>query len=100
MLRIIEKWNPTKWQDNYGREGKLINQVTKGNWDVTDYYGFDQRTGRIYFQSTENGSINRDVFSIKMNGKNKAQLTQKRGTNSADFSSDFSYFINFQPVKT
>jgi dipeptidyl-peptidase-4 len=79
---------------HYSKEGKLINQVTKGNWDVTDYYGFDQRTGRIYFQSTENGSINRDVFSIKMNGKNKAQLTQKRGTNSADFSSDFSYFIN------
>lgn len=79
---------------HYSAEGKLINQITKGNWDVTDYYGFDQNTGRIYYQSTENGSINRDVFSITMKGKNKAKLTQKVGINSADFSSDFSNFIN------
>jgi dipeptidyl-peptidase-4 len=79
---------------HYDRNGKLIDQVTDGQWEVTDYYGFDAKTGRIYFQSTENGSINRDVFSIRANGKNKAQLTQKRGTNSADFSADFTYFIN------
>jgi len=79
---------------HYDKNGKLLDQVTKGDWDVTNYYGFDTNTGRIYYQSTENGSINRDVFSIRANGKNKAQLTQKRGTNSADFSSDFTYFIN------
>lgn len=79
---------------HYGKEGNLINQVTKGDWDVTDYYGFDQNTGRIYFQSTERGSINRDVYSIKMNGKNKVKLSQEIGINSADFSSDFSNFIN------
>lgn len=79
---------------HYNKNGKLIDQVTDGKWEVTDYYGFDPKTGRIYFQSTENGSINRDVFSIRSNGKNKVQLTQKRGTNSADFSTDFTYFIN------
>ncbi|SHJ21557.1 dipeptidyl-peptidase-4 [Mesonia phycicola] len=79
---------------HYNKKGKLLDQVTKGDWDVTHYYGFDPNTGRIYYQSTENGSINRDVFSIRANGKNKAQLTQKRGTNSADFSADFTYFIN------
>jgi len=79
---------------HYNKNGKLIDQVTDGEWEVTDYYGFDPKTGRIYFQSTENGSINRDVFSIRSNGKNKVQLTQKRGTNSADFSADFTYFIN------
>ncbi|MDR6299489.1 S9 family peptidase [Mesonia maritima] len=79
---------------HYDKNGKLLDQVTRGQWEVTDYYGFDPKTGRIYFQSTENGSINRDIFSIRANGKNKAQLTQKRGTNSADFSADFTYFIN------
>jgi len=79
---------------HYAENGDLINQVTEGLWTVTAYYGFDTKTGRIYFQSTENGSINRDVFSITASGKNKAQLTQKRGTNSADFSADFTYFIN------
>lgn len=79
---------------HYDRSGKLLDQVTEGNWEVTQYYGFDAKTGRIYFQSTENGSIDRDVFSVRANGKNKVQLTQKRGTNDADFSADFTYFIN------
>ncbi|PZD77772.1 S9 family peptidase [Mesonia sp. K7] len=79
---------------HYDKNGKLINQVTAGDWEVTQYYGFDKKTGRIFYQSTENGSINRDVFSIRANGKNKAKLTQKTGTNDADFSADFTYFIN------
>ena len=79
---------------HYDKSGKLINQVTDGNWEVTDYYGFNEKANTIYFQSTENGSINRDVYSVKLNGKNKTQLTKTEGTNSASFSADFTYFIN------
>ncbi|WGF92785.1 S9 family peptidase [Aequorivita marisscotiae] len=78
----------------YDKNGKLLHQVTSGPWEVTAYYGFDQNTGRVYYQSTENGSINRDVYSILPSGKNKVRLTQQTGTNAADFSADFSYFIN------
>lgn len=77
----------------YDKNGKLLNQVTKGPWEVTSYYGFDQNTGRVYYQSTENGNINRDVYSILPSGKNKVQLTQQTGTNAADFSADYTYFI-------
>ncbi len=79
---------------HYDKTGKLINQITDGDWEVTNYYGFDQNTGRIYYQSTENGSINRDVYSILRSGKNKVRLSDKTGTNSADFSADYTYFIN------
>jgi len=79
---------------HYDKTGELINQITKGDWEVTNYYGFDQKTGRIYYQSTENGSINRDVYSVLKSGENKARLTLETGTNSAAFSSDFTYFIN------
>ncbi|WP_037373914.1 S9 family peptidase [Salinimicrobium xinjiangense] len=79
---------------HYDKNGKLKNQVTRGNWEVTNYYGFDPKSKTIFYQSTENGSINRDVFSIKANGKNKKQLTNKVGQNSADFSADYTYFIN------
>jgi dipeptidyl-peptidase-4 len=78
----------------YDKDGKLLNQVTNGAWEVTAYYGFDQNTGRVYYQSTENGSINRDVYSILPSGKNKVRLTQQTGTNDADFSADYTYFIN------
>lgn len=79
---------------HYNKDGKLIDQVTKGNWEVTDYYGYDEKSDRIFYQSVENGSINKDVYAIKLNGKNKTRLSNQTGTNDADFSADFSYFIN------
>ena len=79
---------------HYSKKGDLINQVTNGDWEVTRYYGFNEKENTIYYQSVENGSINRDVYSIKLNGKNKKRLTKAYGTNSASFSADFTYFIN------
>jgi len=77
----------------YDKTGKLKNQVTKGNWEVTSYYGFDEKTKTIFYQSTENGSINRDVYRIGLDGKNKVRLTKNIGTNAATFSPNFQFFI-------
>ena len=79
---------------HYDKNGKLINQVTKGNWEVTQYYGLDEKSNTVYYQSTENGSINRVVCKIGLDGKNKVVLSQNTGTNEATFSPNFQYFIN------
>lgn len=79
---------------HYDKTGKLLNQITDGNWEVTRYYGFDEKTNRVFYQSTENGSINRGVYSIKVNGKDKTQLAVAPGRNEASFSADFSLFIH------
>ncbi|MDB4291924.1 S9 family peptidase [Maribacter sp.] len=78
----------------YSSDGKLMNQITKGEWEVTDYYGYDQDNDRVYYQSTENGSINRDVYGISSSGKSKKRLSKEAGQNSAAFSTDFSNYIN------
>jgi dipeptidyl-peptidase-4 len=74
--------------------------VTKGNWEVTSYYGFDEKTKTVFYQSTESGSINRDVYKISLDGKNKVKLSQQVGTNAATFSPDFKYFINSLSTST
>jgi dipeptidyl-peptidase 4 len=79
---------------HYDKTGKLKNQITKGNWEVTNYYGFDEKAGTVFYQSVENSSINRDVYSIQINGKNKKRLTTAIGSNAATFSPNFQYFIN------
>lgn len=79
---------------HYDKTGKLKNQITKGAWEVTNYYGFDDKNGIVYYQSVENGSINRDVYSIKLDGSGKKRLTLQTGTNNATFSPNFQYFIN------
>jgi len=78
----------------YDKNGKLKNQVTKGNWEVTSYYGFDEKNKTVFYQSTEKGSINRAIYRIGLDGKNKMQLSQNVGTNEATFSPNFQYYIS------
>src|SRR5436190_2655498 len=78
----------------YDQNGKLKNQVTTGKWEVTACYGLDEKTKTVFYQSTENGSINRDVYSIGLNGKNEMRLSKLTGTNMATFSPNFQYYIN------
>jgi len=86
---------------HYDKSGKLKNQITKGNWEVTNYYGLDEKSGTIFYQSVENGSINRDIYAVKLNGSGKKRLSTATGTNSATFSPNFEYYINtFSSAKT
>jgi len=86
---------------HYNAQGELIRQLTQGNYDVTAFYGFNPRIGRLYFQSSQRGSIYRDLYSMNISGTNKVRLSQEKGTHDADFSADFSHFIQkFSSVTT
>lgn len=82
---------------HYDESGKLLKQITKGDWEVTDYYGID-KNNTLYFQANANQnkriSTEKHIFSIQLNGKNKKALTTISGTHQADFSGDFSLFID------
>lgn len=77
----------------YDMHGKMIRQITTGNWEITNLYGVNEDTGTAYYQSTEHSPLHRDIYSIGLNGKNKTKLSHEIGTNSATFSKDFSYYI-------
>ncbi len=79
----------------YQLNGKLVRQVTKGAWEVTSFYGTDPSGKTLYYQSAEPSAMQRNVYAIGINGKNKKNLSKKNGSNTASFSSDFSYFINY-----
>ena len=79
---------------HYESNGKLKNQITSGNWEVTKYYGFDKKSKKVFYQSTEEGSINRSIYSIDISGKKKKKLSKFIGINSAAFSNSFNYFVN------
>ena len=79
---------------HYGPEGKLKNQITQGPWEVTSYYGYDPVTNRVFYQSTEEGSINRSVYGISLRGSKKKKLSLLTGQNEAAFSKSFRYFVN------
>lgn len=77
----------------YGINGTIIKQLTKGNWDVTDVYGYNEKKQVLYYQSAETSPMQRDVYSIDAKGK-KIRLTDGKGTHNANFNSTFTYFID------
>ena len=79
---------------HYDKNGNLINQVTKGNWEVTKMYAYNSDLKEIYYQSVEGSSIERGIFAIKINGKGKRILQPTNGTNGANFSKKGSYYIH------
>ncbi|MCJ8153729.1 S9 family peptidase [Chryseobacterium sp. SSA4.19] len=77
----------------YNQDGKLKKQVTKGNWEVTDYYGFNPKSREIYVQTTEKGSINKVISKINIENGKAQLISNADGNNSANFSKNYNYFI-------
>ncbi len=86
---------------HYKADGTLKKQITQGNWEVTRFFGFQERTKEVYYASVEPGSTERAVYSIKINGSRKRALSPEFGTNGVSFSSDYTYYIHtFEDSKT
>ncbi len=77
----------------YSAEGKLKRQITKGNWEVTDYYGYNPRTKEVLVQTTEKGSINKVVSKVNIQNGKSAIISNTEGNNRANFSGNYQYFI-------
>ena len=78
----------------YDMSGKEIRQITKGEWEVIDFKGFNSKNQKLYYISTENSPTERMLYEIKLDGSSKKQLSQKNGVNRAEFSKGFKYYIN------
>lgn len=76
----------------YGMNGKEIKQLTSGDYDVTGFYGVDENNKQVFYQAAEDSPLDRHVYQVNLDGKSKQKLTDKGGTNSAQFSSTFDYF--------
>lgn len=77
----------------YSPTGTLIKQITRGNWDVTEYLGYNPQNKNFYYQSATEGPLYRAIY--KTDAKDKTvNLSEKKGTNRAQFSKTCSYFIN------
>ncbi|MDT8394576.1 MAG: S9 family peptidase [Bacteroidales bacterium] len=77
----------------YTMEGELVQQLTRGKWDVTDIEGYDEKRKKVYFQAAYSSPLNRDILAVDLKGS-ISLLSSGLGTNNADFSKNFDYYIN------
>jgi len=78
----------------YDYEGQLLNQVTSGEWEVTNIHAVNSGEGRIWYESTEAGPLERHLYSIGFEGEDKRQYTENPGRHSFSMDPDGTYFID------
>ena len=112
-------WNSEKdgWNHIYlyDLKGNEVAQLTKGPWEVVEFYGVDQKNKTLFFSAAIKSEMEREIYSLdyapilKTYASQKAtvspsgdmqkslnRLTPNRKTNDAYFSDSFQYFINFE----
>ena len=69
-------------------------QVTTGNWEVTKYHGMNQDDNKVFYTSNEEGTINKSLYCINLDGSDKTKLSEDLGTHSSTFSNGMKYYSN------
>ncbi|MCE3278672.1 MAG: dipeptidyl aminopeptidase/acylaminoacyl peptidase [Bacteroidetes bacterium] len=78
----------------FDMSGKLVNQITKGNWDVVELKGIDEKTKTLFYIASETTATEKDIYSIKLDGSGKKKLSAEKGTHAPEFSSGMKYYID------
>ena len=84
----------------YSAGGNLIKQITKGEFEVKSFIGWDKKTNTYYYSSNEGSPLRTAIYKIDAKGR-KTKLSSREGTNQAIFSKSMKYFINtFSNIST
>lgn len=81
-------------------------QLTKGDFDVTAFYGVDEQNGLFYYQTATPTPMDRQIWEGRLDGAAPRLITPGAGTHEAAFSPTFDYFTltrsdaNTPPVVT
>jgi len=86
---------------HYAPDGKLLQQVTDGKWEVRSVDGVDEDKGLVYFTGTEHSHIANQAYRVKLDGTGFARLTTTEGSHRVSLSPTASFFIdNWSDINT
>ena len=84
----------------YTIAGNLVKQITKGQFEITSFLGWDQKANVFYYASNEGSPLRTAIYKIDGKGK-KTKLSTRTGSNRAIFSTNQKYYINtFSNIST
>ncbi len=85
----------------YDTNGNLIKQITKGNWVVTQFNGFDENAKNIFITTTKESPIERHFYKVNLASGEITKLTKESGSHTVIPNYNKKYFIdNYSNVKT
>lgn len=78
----------------YDMKGKEKTAITKGGYDVTSFYGMDEKNEMVYFQAAANSPMHREIYGVNIKGKKQHKISEDPGFHGAQFSKNYDYYIN------
>lgn len=78
----------------YNTQGKLLRQLTRGEWEVLDFKGIDPKGEKLYYESNQLSPIDRQLYSVSLSGGTPDSLTPEPGIHHTRISSDYYHFID------
>ena len=77
-----------------GIDGKERKQITSGDWEVDEVLGVDKTHGQVYFTSTEQSPLERQVYSIALDGSGKKRLSIYPGVHNVSLGPNALYYMD------
>lgn len=79
------------WRHIYliSQNGKKETLLTKGNYDMIDFGGVDEKNGYVYFTASPNNALQKYLYRVNLNGSGNATLLSpenQKGTHSYQIS--------------
>lgn len=80
----------------YRLNGELVNQITEGDWEVTELLGIDEsgKKPMLYYLSNEDQLLGRGFWQIRLDGKKKKLMRNEKGTHHVTLSKDFQFYVD------
>ena len=79
----------------YDKNGKLLKQITSGNWEVIETLALDQKEETLFFITNKDKPTDRYVYAVNLKNGSLQNLTPEPGTHVPQFSEDGAYFIDY-----
>jgi len=79
---------------HFAADGKLIKQITSGDWEVRDFYGADEKSGYAYFSATAFNTTAPQIYRVKLDGSGLQRISTGDGSHTASFNKTFTHFTD------
>ena len=77
----------------YDTNGKLLRQLTTGEWEVEHVIDFGPKGSRLYVQGTSNQGLGRQIYQVDVRRGGTRQISKEHGTWDAELHSAGSYLL-------
>ena len=78
----------------YNTKGEFIQQITKGEWEITSLLGFDKKEKYVFVEGTKESPLENHIYRVEIKSGKVQKLSETSGIHQASLSADASFIID------